>query len=214
MVSTEINGSGPPSSVQLIDEDCNFKYPLVLSSWHKQRWNQFVYPRNKVRGIWIPSTCRLWKSVDWEKYQFVLCMLLTKVHYLTTFLAQSSTLWMRQIVNRRLRVIKKSATLILGIWLSKALNSDILIMDVEGTDSRERGDEQVVKWRISYWGKDFERRSALFSLAISEVIIVNLWEQQVGLYQGANMGLLKTVLEVNLQLFQQQRGYLLPPEKS
>ena len=30
-----------------------------------------------------------------------------------------------------------------GIWLSKALNSDILIMDVEGTDSRERGDEQV-----------------------------------------------------------------------
>lgn len=68
-------------------------------------------------------------------------------------------------------------------------------MDVEGTDSRERGDEQ-----------DFERRSALFSLAISEVIIVNLWEHQVGLYQGANMGLLKTVFEVNLQLFQQQRG--------
>ena len=31
-----------------------------------------------------------------------------------------------------------------GIWLSRALNSDILIMDVEGTDSRERGDEQVV----------------------------------------------------------------------
>jgi len=31
----------------------------------------------------------------------------------------------------------------LGIWLSKANDSDILIMDVEGTDSRERGDEQV-----------------------------------------------------------------------
>jgi hypothetical protein len=30
-----------------------------------------------------------------------------------------------------------------GIWLSKANDSDILIMDVEGTDSRERGDEQV-----------------------------------------------------------------------
>ena len=75
------------------------------------------------------------------------------------------------------------------------MESDILIMDVEGTDSRERGDEQ-----------DFERRSALFSLAISEVIIVNLWEHQVGLYQGANMGLLKTVFEVNLQLFQSQRG--------
>jgi len=30
---------------------------------------------------------------------------------------------------------------------------------------------------------------------------VNLWEHQVGLYQGANMGLLKTVFEVNLGLF-------------
>jgi hypothetical protein len=30
-----------------------------------------------------------------------------------------------------------------GIWLSKARGEDILIMDVEGTDSRERGDEQV-----------------------------------------------------------------------
>lgn len=49
--------------------------------------------------------------------------------------------------------------------------------------------------------QDFERKSALFSLASSEVLIVNLWEHQVGLYQGANMGLLKTVFEVNLGLF-------------
>jgi hypothetical protein len=28
-----------------------------------------------------------------------------------------------------------------------------------------------------------------------------MWEHQVGLYQGANMGLLKTVFEVNLALF-------------
>ena len=49
--------------------------------------------------------------------------------------------------------------------------------------------------------QDFERKSALFSLASSEVLLVNLWEHQVGLYQGANMGLLKTVFEVNLGLF-------------
>lgn len=30
---------------------------------------------------------------------------------------------------------------------------------------------------------------------------MNLWEHQIGLYQGANMGLLKTVFEVNLSLF-------------
>lgn len=67
----------------------------------------------------------------------------------------------------------------------------IMVLDVEGTDGRERGDDQ-----------DFERRSALFALATSEVLIVNMWEHQVGLYQGANMGLLKTVFEVNLSLFQ------------
>ncbi|KAI0112193.1 RHD3/Sey1 [Nemania sp. FL0031] len=81
-----------------------------------------------------------------------------------------------------------------GIWMSKnkttSMTDNILVMDVEGTDGRERGEDQ-----------DFERKSALFALATSEVLIVNIWEHQVGLYQGANMGLLKTVFEVNLQLF-------------
>ncbi|KAI7867302.1 root hair defective 3 GTP-binding protein-domain-containing protein [Mucor mucedo] len=40
----------------------------------------------------------------------------------------------------------------------------------------------------------------------TKVIILNLWEHQVGLYQGANMGLLKTVFEVNLTLFQTQKS--------
>lgn len=43
-------------------------------------------------------------------------------------------------------------------------------------------------------------------MAASEVIIVNLWEHQVGLYQGANMGLLKTVFEVDLALFQANKA--------
>ena len=90
-----------------------------------------------------------------------------------------------------------------GIWMSKnkrpgaqsngaapAMADNILVMDVEGTDGRERGEDQ-----------DFERKSALFALATSEVLLVNIWEHQVGLYQGANMGLLKTVFEVNMQLF-------------
>ncbi|CAE6489237.1 unnamed protein product [Rhizoctonia solani] len=77
-----------------------------------------------------------------------------------------------------------------GIWMCRGQNMSVMVMDVEGTDGRERGEDQ-----------DFERKSALFSLASSEVLIVNLWEHQVGLYQGANMGLLKTVFEVNLSLF-------------
>ncbi|AMD20121.1 HCL030Wp [Eremothecium sinecaudum] len=90
-----------------------------------------------------------------------------------------------------------------GIWLahtrevstkqshveeSEAL--DFFVLDVEGSDGAERGED-----------KDFERKAALFALATSEVLIVNMWEQQVGLYQGNNMGLLKTVFEVNLSLF-------------
>ncbi|PWW72388.1 root hair defective 3 GTP-binding protein [Tuber magnatum] len=93
-----------------------------------------------------------------------------------------------------------------GIWMSRAvedakrsdprgMGNNILVMDVEGTDGRERGEDQ-----------DFERKSALFALATSEVLIVNIWEHQVGLYQGANMGLLKTVFEVNLGLFLKDRS--------
>ena len=78
-----------------------------------------------------------------------------------------------------------------GIWLSNTPHSsNSLVMDVEGTDGRERGENQ-----------DFERKSALFSLALSEILIVNLWEHSIGLYNGANMALLKTVFEVNLELF-------------
>ncbi|PIA15728.1 root hair defective 3 GTP-binding protein [Coemansia reversa NRRL 1564] len=78
-----------------------------------------------------------------------------------------------------------------GIWADRGTDGmPVLIMDVEGTDGRERGENQ-----------DFERKSALFSLAMAEVLLVNMWETMVGLYNGANMGLLKTVMEVNLQLF-------------
>ncbi|KAK6460184.1 putative stress-related vesicular transport protein [Scheffersomyces coipomensis] len=66
----------------------------------------------------------------------------------------------------------------------------ILVMDVEGTDGRERGEDQ-----------DFERKAALFAMATSEILILNIWETQIGLYQGANLGLLKTVFEVNISLF-------------
>lgn len=82
-----------------------------------------------------------------------------------------------------------------GIWLSRGMDRNVLVMDVEGTDGRERGEDQ-----------DFERKSSLFALTTAECLIVNMWENQVGLYQGANMGLLKTVLDVNLSLFQSGRA--------
>ncbi|KAL6930483.1 related to Protein SEY1 [Hanseniaspora guilliermondii] len=82
-----------------------------------------------------------------------------------------------------------------GIWMSNRAipekNKNLLIMDVEGSDGIEKSED-----------KDFERKACLFALSSSEVLMVNVWENQIGLYQGNNMELLKIVFEVNLQLFQ------------
>jgi hypothetical protein len=120
-------------------------------------------------------------------------------HILSIFGSQStgkSTL-LNKLFNTKFQVMNENSRqqTTKGIWISQAENSNLLILDVEGTDGRERGEEQ-----------DFERKSALFTLAISEVLVINIWENMVGLYQGANMGLLKTVFEVNMQLFLQQQG--------
>lgn len=79
-----------------------------------------------------------------------------------------------------------------GIWLSRAEDApDILVFDVEGTDSKERGEDDMA----------FERKTSLFSLALSEILIINLWFTDIGRLQASNLSLLKIVLELNLQLF-------------
>jgi len=73
----------------------------------------------------------------------------------------------------------------------------IFVLDVEGTDSPERqrhGDE----------GQSFEKRVSLFALAVSEVLLVNVWAKDINRYQASNYSLLKTVFEMNLQLFYQE----------
>ncbi|KAF8124861.1 root hair defective 3 GTP-binding protein-domain-containing protein [Mycena galopus ATCC 62051] len=77
-----------------------------------------------------------------------------------------------------------------GIWVSRDKVHNIVVMDVEGSDGAARGDAQ-----------NFERQSALFALACSRLLIVNIWENQVGLYNGANMGLLKIVFEEHISMY-------------
>ena len=80
----------------------------------------------------------------------------------------------------------------LGIWLDSAVEAPhITVMDLEGTDSGERGEDRTT----------FERQTTLYALALSEVLIINLWETDIGRYTASNYGILKTVFEVNLQLF-------------
>ncbi|RKP07437.1 RHD3/Sey1, partial [Thamnocephalis sphaerospora] len=79
----------------------------------------------------------------------------------------------------------------LGIWMGKSSSANILVMDVEGVDGQERGEDKLI-----------ECRSALFSLAIAEVLVINMYETTIGLYGGANIELLKAVFEANLRLSQ------------
>eukprot|EP01119_Soliformovum_irregulare_P011576 TRINITY_DN2914_c0_g1_i1.p1 TRINITY_DN2914_c0_g1~~TRINITY_DN2914_c0_g1_i1.p1 ORF type:complete len:755 (-),score=268.17 TRINITY_DN2914_c0_g1_i1:49-2313(-) len=89
----------------------------------------------------------------------------------------------------------------LGVWMGRskaksAKDETILVFDVEGTDSRERGEQAAM----------FERKTSLFSLALAEVLIVNMWHTDVGRYNAGNIALLKTVFELNLQLFSKKGG--------
>eukprot|EP00123_Amoebidium_parasiticum_P016037 comp23257_c0_seq1/m.38007 comp23257_c0_seq1/g.38007 ORF comp23257_c0_seq1/g.38007 comp23257_c0_seq1/m.38007 type:complete len:677 (-) comp23257_c0_seq1:655-2685(-) len=91
-----------------------------------------------------------------------------------------------QVMNRDTR---KQTTK--GLWLAHDPSKKVLVMDVEGTDSKERGDKHI----------NFERKSALFSLALSEVLIINMWATDVGRYTASNYGTLKIVFEIHLKLF-------------
>ena len=82
-----------------------------------------------------------------------------------------------------------------GVWLGSSPKvKDVLILDLEGTDSSTRGDDRGA----------FERQSALFALAITEVLIINMWQSDIGRYVAANYGVLSNVFDANLQLFAHQ----------
>jgi hypothetical protein len=79
-----------------------------------------------------------------------------------------------------------------GIWFGGAANAkDILVLDLEGTDSANRPDDRGA----------YERQSALFALALTEVLIINMWQSDIGRYVAANYGVLSTIFEANLRLF-------------
>lgn len=77
----------------------------------------------------------------------------------------------------------------LGIWAACSPKGNLLVLDVEGTDSKERAEE------------GFERKSSLFSLAMAEVLLVNMWYSDIGRFAASNYALLRMVFEINLQLF-------------
>lgn len=86
-----------------------------------------------------------------------------------------------------------------GLWLgcgTEHFNSPILVWDVEGTDSLERGEDRAT----------FENRAALFSLAVSDCMILNIPLMNLTTYSSSNFGLLKTILNSWFSLKLDQNG--------
>ncbi|XXG74024.1 hypothetical protein AAC387_Pa07g2848 [Persea americana] len=88
-----------------------------------------------------------------------------------------------------------------GIWMAKCVGIDpcTLVMDLEGTDGRERGEDDTA----------FEKQSALFALAVSDIVLINMWCHDIGREQAANKPLLKTVFQVMMRLFSPRKTTLL-----
>ncbi|CAK7356856.1 unnamed protein product [Dovyalis caffra] len=72
-------------------------------------------------------------------------------------------------------------------------------MDLEGTDGRERGEDDTA----------FEKQSALFALAVSDIVLINMWCHDIGREQAANKPLLKTVFQVMMRLFSPRKTTLM-----
>lgn len=52
-----------------------------------------------------------------------------------------------------------------GIWVAMNKEYKVIILDCEGTDSKERGEDRL----------RFEHCSSLFALAMADVLIINMW---------------------------------------
>ena len=58
------------------------------------------------------------------------------------------------------------------------------------------------------------RQSALFALAVADIVLVNMWAKDIGRETGAGKPLLKTIFQVNLKLFQVGGGAQAGPRRA
>ncbi|KAH8492664.1 hypothetical protein H0E87_022037, partial [Populus deltoides] len=89
-----------------------------------------------------------------------------------------------------------------GIWIGKGIGIEpfTIAMDVEGSDGGERAQDGTTT---------FEKRSALFALAIADIVIINMWCHDIGREHAASRPLLKIVFEAMTRLFGARRTTLL-----
>ncbi|KAL9248871.1 ROOT HAIR DEFECTIVE 3 homolog 1-like protein [Drosera capensis] len=79
-----------------------------------------------------------------------------------------------------------------GIWLTRCEGFEpcTLVMDLEGTDGDERGEDDTT----------FEKQSALFALSVSDIMLINICCHDIGRWQAANKPLLENVFQVMMRM--------------
>ena len=79
----------------------------------------------------------------------------------------------------------------LGVWVQEApVCPGLILLDIQGSDSIESGEK----------GRCFERQTALLALALSDTLVINLWEHDIGRLEASNLALLSSVFELTLEL--------------
>jgi len=90
-----------------------------------------------------------------------------------------------------------------GVWLAKSPKDNAygptLVMDLEGTDGRERGEDDT----------KFEKQSSLFAMAAADTLLVNIWCHDIGRENASGKPLLKTIFQVILKIFNPKKTTLL-----
>jgi len=76
-----------------------------------------------------------------------------------------------------------------GILMSRSMGPSLIIIDVEGFDGRERGED-----------KKFENQAALFALTVSDIMMVNISEQDIGRMEGGGKTLFQTIFQERTKL--------------
>lgn len=65
-----------------------------------------------------------------------------------------------------------------GVWLNHLSNYNII--DTEGFDSMERSEDEKI----------FEKQMSLFCVVISDVVLINLYMDEIGRYTGGHVDIL------------------------
>jgi len=79
-----------------------------------------------------------------------------------------------------------------GMWFGSSPKApEIVCMDLEGTDSVQRTENR----------HKLERQTALFALTLTELLIINIWSNQIGLATGMSIDALRAIIMANIRLF-------------